>query len=74
MLAEAVLWSFGADGRVPRLAQWRVILFFCPTRASSQNQISTGLRFLGKGIAASCDKIAVEVSRGELREEDLTGC
>ena len=36
-------WSFGADGRVPRLAQRRVILFFCPTRASSENQISIGL-------------------------------
>jgi len=33
----------GADGRVPRLAQRRVILFFCPTRASSANQISIGL-------------------------------
>ena len=36
-------WSFGAEGRVPRLAQRRVILFFCPTRASSANQISRGL-------------------------------
>ena len=26
--AEAVGWSFGAVGRVPRLAQRRVILFF----------------------------------------------
>ena len=25
----------GAEGRVPRFAQRRVILFFCPTRASS---------------------------------------
>ena len=33
--AEAVGWSFGAVGRVPRLAQRRVILFFWPTRASS---------------------------------------
>ena len=41
--AEAVLWSFGAAGRVPRLAQRLVILFFCPTRASSANQISMGL-------------------------------
>src|SRR3954451_5943442 len=41
--AEAVLWSLGADGRVPRLAQRRVILFFCPIRASSANQISIGL-------------------------------
>jgi hypothetical protein len=30
----------GALGRVPRLAQRRVILFFCPMRASSANQIS----------------------------------
>jgi hypothetical protein len=36
----AVRWSFGALGRVPRLAQRRVILFFWPTRASSANQIS----------------------------------
>jgi hypothetical protein len=40
---EAVLKSRGADGRVPRRAQRRVILFFWPTRASSANQISTGL-------------------------------
>jgi hypothetical protein len=32
--------SLGAEGRVPRLAQRRVILFFCPMRASSANQIS----------------------------------
>jgi hypothetical protein len=37
---EAVRWSRGALGRVPRLAQRRVILFFCPMRASSANQIS----------------------------------
>ena len=43
MYAEDVRWSLGADGRVPRLAQRRVILFFCPTRASSANQISIGL-------------------------------
>ena len=36
-------WSFGAAGRVPRLAQRRVIMFFWPTRASSANQISIGL-------------------------------
>ena len=41
-VGRAVLW-FGAAGRVPRLAQRRVILFFCPIRASSANQISTGL-------------------------------
>jgi hypothetical protein len=28
MYADFVRWSFGADGRVPRLAQRRVILFF----------------------------------------------
>ena len=33
-------WSCGADGRVPRLAQRRVILFFWPIRASSANQTS----------------------------------
>src|SRR5215212_7411415 len=43
MKAEAVRRSRGADGRVPRLAQRRVILFFWPTRASSANQISSGL-------------------------------
>ena len=30
----------GAEGRVPRFAQRRVILFFWPIRASSWNQIS----------------------------------
>jgi len=35
----------GADGRVPRLAQRRVILFFWPIRASSWNQISIGVPF-----------------------------
>ena len=34
---------FRSAGRVPRLAQRRVILFFCPIRASSANQISRGL-------------------------------
>ena len=43
MYAEAVQRSRGAEGRVPRLAQRRVILFFWPIRASSANQISTGL-------------------------------
>jgi hypothetical protein len=37
---EAVRWSDGADGRLPRLAQRRVILFFWPTLASSANQTS----------------------------------
>jgi hypothetical protein len=32
---ERVRWSSGAEGRVPRRAQRRVILFFWPTRASS---------------------------------------
>src|SRR5262249_18698742 len=40
MYVEAVRWSRGALGRVPRLAQRRVILFFWPMRASSANQIS----------------------------------
>ena len=39
-IVEAVLWSLGALGRVPRLAERRVFLFFWPTRASSANQIS----------------------------------
>jgi hypothetical protein len=33
--AELVLWSCGAEGRVPRFAHRRVTLFFCPIRASS---------------------------------------
>ena len=40
MSVEAVRWSLGAEGLVPRLAQRRVILFLCPIRASSANQIS----------------------------------
>jgi hypothetical protein len=36
---EAVHWSCGAMGRIPRLARRPVILFFWPTRASSANQI-----------------------------------
>ena len=43
MYVEAVRRSRGAEGRVPRLAQRRVILFFWPIRASSANQISSGL-------------------------------
>lgn len=35
-------WSCGVQGRVPRLAQRRVILFFWPIRASSCHQISIG--------------------------------
>ena len=41
MSVDAVRWSCGAEGRVPRLAQRRVSLFFWPTRASSPNQISS---------------------------------
>lgn len=37
-------WSLGADGRVPRLAQRRVSLFFWPMRASSWNQTSSRVR------------------------------
>ena len=40
MYVEAVRWSCGAEGRVPRLAQRRVILFFWPTLAWSPNQTS----------------------------------
>ena len=42
MYVEAVLRSRGAEGRVPRLAQRRVILFFWLIRASSAHQISSG--------------------------------
>jgi len=38
--ADCVRWSCGAEGRVPRFAQRRVILFFWPTRASSANHSS----------------------------------
>jgi hypothetical protein len=37
---EVVRWSFGAQGREPRFAQRRVILFFWTMRASSANRIS----------------------------------
>lgn len=40
-IVEVVRWSCGATGRVPRSAQRRVSLFFCPMRASSPNQTST---------------------------------
>jgi len=40
ILADLVRWSFGAEGRVPRLAQRRVILFFWPIRASSLHDAS----------------------------------
>ena len=43
MYVDAVRWSDGADGRLPRFAQRRVILFFWPIRASSWNQTSIGL-------------------------------
>ncbi len=38
----STLRSRGADGRAPRRAQPRLILFFCPIRASSADQISGG--------------------------------
>tara|TARA_R110000744_G_scaffold43357_2_gene97322 strand:+ start:913 stop:1167 length:255 start_codon:yes stop_codon:yes gene_type:complete len=37
----------GAEGQVPRMAQQRVILFFCPIHASSWNQISIRLPLAG---------------------------
>ena len=40
MSVDAVRWSRGALGRVKRFPQRRVILFFWPIRASSENQIS----------------------------------
>ena len=43
--ADFVRWSLGAEGRVPRLAQRRMILFVCPIRASSWNHISIGVPF-----------------------------
>ena len=39
MYVDAVRWSFGAEGRVPRRAQRRVTLFFWPILASSPNQM-----------------------------------
>jgi hypothetical protein len=47
-----VRWSFGAAGRVPRRAQRRLIVFFCPIRASSQNQTSIGLPPVACAISA----------------------
>jgi hypothetical protein len=47
-----VRWSFGAAGRVPRRAQRRVMVFFWPTRASSQNQTSIGLPPVACAISA----------------------
>src|SRR3984893_7407839 len=38
ILAELVLCSCGAEGRVPRFAHRRVTLFFCPIRASSLHE------------------------------------
>ncbi len=35
-----MVWSCGAEGQVPRFARRQVILFFCPTRASSDFHIS----------------------------------
>ena len=48
-------WSRGALGRVPRFAQRRVILFFCPTLASSANQtsIAAGLMPFSRAISAT---------------------
>jgi hypothetical protein len=49
-----VRWSLGAQGREPRLAQRRVILFFWPMRASSANQISisSGATPLSRAISS----------------------
>jgi hypothetical protein len=58
-----VRWSDGADGRLPRLAQRRVILFFWPTLASSANLKLT--RFRGhrtvwvQGVHDGQDEIAL---------------
>ncbi len=41
--AEDRRWSLGAEGRVPRLAQRRVSLVCCPTRASSCHHSSIGV-------------------------------
>jgi hypothetical protein len=41
--ADALRWSFGAEGRVPRLAQRRVSLVCWPTRASSCHHSSIGV-------------------------------
>ena len=44
-------WSCGAEGRVPRLAQRRVILFFWPILASSVNQTSMSSRPRPRALA-----------------------
>ena len=41
--ADALRWSLGAEGRVPRLAQRRVSLVCWPTRASSCHHSSIGV-------------------------------
>ena len=48
-------WSRGLRGRVPRLAQRRVILFFWPMRASSWNQTSI--------LAPAAFRLAIFASR-----------
>ncbi len=44
----------GAAGRLPRRAQRRVILFFCPILASSPNQISMASRSTPRSRAVAC--------------------
>ena len=54
MQVEAVRRSCGAEGRLPRGARRRAILFFWPTRASSADQTSTapGARSCASAMAA----------------------
>jgi hypothetical protein len=47
-----VRWSEGAEGRLPRLAQRRVILFFWPILASSlhEGSVVNASLFLPSGL------------------------
>jgi hypothetical protein len=53
MQADAVRWSLGAEGRLPRLAQRRVIPVFCPTRASSCHHILIGVPGGSRAVIAA---------------------
>jgi hypothetical protein len=51
--ARSKRWSRGARGREPRFAQMRVSVPCWLTRASSWNQISSGLPRAAAGIASA---------------------
>jgi hypothetical protein len=59
MYADCVRWSCGAEGRVPRFAQRRVILFFWPTRA-----FAMGLGPMAAFMAHSANHSSISVPHG----------